>query len=140
MEEGSNLRSYLSNTTLTVPPICPLSRFLLESMKPKLHLWYPPCVSFICLALQIYGKDLLFPFFFEIFFFFFCCRLRKMCTLPYLPLKRCARRTRTSDLKGMSLASYQLLHRTMFVFFVSALQIYGKDFEIPNFRKTFFFC
>lgn len=67
-------------------------------------------------------------------FIWHCCLYSKAPKASY----RCARRTRTSDLKGMGLASYQLLHRTMFVFFVSTLQIYGKDFEIPNFRKTFF--
>lgn len=47
VEEGSNLRSYRSNTTLTVLPICPLSRLLSSSIRYYPYLWYPPCyISF----------------------------------------------------------------------------------------------
>ena len=43
VEEGSNLRSYRSSTTLTVLPICPLSRLLSSSIRYYPYLWYPPC-------------------------------------------------------------------------------------------------
>lgn len=47
VEEGSNLRSYRSSTTLTVLPICPLSRLLLVSIRSYPYLWYPPCYFFL---------------------------------------------------------------------------------------------
>ena len=57
VEEGSNLRSYRSNTTLTMLPICP-HQDCSCCIRLYPYLWYPPNISFF-LSFTHHVKELI---------------------------------------------------------------------------------
>ena len=73
VEEGSNLRSYRSNTTLTMLPICP-HQDCSCCIRRYPYLWYPPNISFF-LSFTHHVKEL---FFFVSLFLFDVANIWKL--------------------------------------------------------------